>query len=51
MGMMENINLLKSAKSSTDQSTADLELLQELERQELERKNVPIPDPNIDDPI
>ena len=36
MGMMENINALKSAKSSTDQSTADLELLQELQRQELE---------------
>lgn len=44
MGMMENITALKSAKLNTDQSNADLKLLEELER-----NNAPIS--NIDDPI
>lgn len=44
MGMMDSIQALKNAKLSTDQSNADLQLLQELERD-----NAPIP--NLDDPI
>ena len=51
MGMMESITALKNAKINTDQSKADLELLQELERSNTPIPNIDTPIPNIDDPI